>query len=185
MQHPSSVHLFHVWHIVNFLRGTDALNANLCFSCTWADLLAFCCGSLSWKISVSWFKACVSLRAADETINKNCCGSLNKELPEFCLSKMQRDSAYEPTPLILDLSLLGHSHCREHLIILNVNFIWFKWLSSTVLILSRWLQTRRQPIMTLHWYHSTLCGQQLKSVVVLSCSPVWRSQHGKKDAAAK
>lgn len=29
-----------------------------------------------------------------------------------------------------------------------------------------------RPIMTPRWYRSTLCGQQLRSVVVLSCSLV-------------
>lgn len=92
MQLPSSVHLFHV----RLKCQSD------CVICTWAGLLVFCCSSLSWKISASWFKARVSPRAADETVNKSCCGSLNKELPEFRLSKMRRDLAYEPTPLILD-----------------------------------------------------------------------------------
>lgn len=150
-----------------------------CLYCALGHLI-FYCSSLSWQslcADSSWTSLCVLW--ADETVNENCCGSLNKELPWFCLIKIQRDLAHEPAALIMDYCLFRDSRRIEQLIILNVELHLVE-TALHLLFLCRHHACKREPTMAPHQCLSTLCGQQLKSVVEQRNSLVWRSLHGKK-----
>lgn len=151
----------------------------MCFFALGNDLLEFYYSSMSWKSlrterAEKAKRVCVSLWA-DETVNKICCGSLNKGA---ALTFFSQDSeSFGSWTCSLDIGLLSLGKLCIH--------FWFDFI-SWMLILSA---INVFCLLFLCWHYTSITphffSQQLKSVVVLSSSLVWRSLHGKKDVVAK